>query len=319
MNLKTASALAIGLAAGPTLANAMTITPTFDASITSNANAAAIEAAVNSAIGTFEGLYSNPVTIPVTFMYTTLTGGFLAESATLLTSENYATYVSQLQADSAANPGNTVLATALANLAEGNDANGNSNMLLANPQLTMLGVPESGDAIVAINSNDSFAFSRPVPSTEYDAVGAIEHELDEVLGGGGAGSALNRCNTCGEFGALDLYRYSAPFTPSYSTSSSAYFSIDGGVTEIVGFSDISGFDYGDFNSGFEGPGQLIQDAISASGQDEAYTTSSPEFEMMEAIGWDPAPSVVTPEPGPMALFGAGLVALALFRAVRVPS
>jgi len=47
----------------------LVITPTFDSSITGNANAAAIEGAINTAIATTEGLYSNSVTLNVTFTY----------------------------------------------------------------------------------------------------------------------------------------------------------------------------------------------------------------------------------------------------------
>lgn len=89
--------------------------------------------------------------------------------------------------------------------------------------------------MININSNANFDFTRPVPGSQFDAIGGLEHELNEVLGGGGAGSALN--NFPGEYGPTDLYRYSAPGTPSYSTSSSvsSYLSINGGLTSIVGF------------------------------------------------------------------------------------
>ena len=50
-------------------AEGLLIVPTFDSSITGNANAAAIEGAINTAISTVEGLYSNSVTLPVTFTY----------------------------------------------------------------------------------------------------------------------------------------------------------------------------------------------------------------------------------------------------------
>jgi hypothetical protein len=301
--------LLAGVAAPGVFAN-LIITPTFDTTITTNANAAAIEGAIDSAIGTIEGLYSNSVDIPVKFTYSPGAAGNLESNTGLFYSESYSTYVSQLRADSAANPGNTVLATAIANLADGNDANGNSQVALAAAQLTMLGVARAGNAVVNINSSQDFAFSRPVTSDQFDAVGGIEHELDEVLGGGGAGSTLNNCMTnpgffCGKYGPTDLYRYSAPLTPSYTTSSTAssYFSIDGGVTSVVGFNQNSTGDYADFAPPGAGAGQLIQDAFNSRGQDEAYTTSSPEFEMLESIGWDP---VTTPEPGTTVLLSAGL-------------
>src|SRR5436190_22125623 len=43
------------------------INPTFDSSITTNQNAAAIEAMINRAIGIYESLFSDPITIQILF------------------------------------------------------------------------------------------------------------------------------------------------------------------------------------------------------------------------------------------------------------
>jgi hypothetical protein len=308
----------------PAASAGLIIDPIFDSSITSSGNAAAIEGAINSAIGTIDGLYSNPVTLNVTFTYTPGAAGDLLSTNQDFYDVSYAQYVGLLTADSAANPGNTVLATAVANLGDGNDANGRKDLAVAGDQLTMLGITEPGNATININSNQTFAFSRPVGTSDFDAIGGLEHELDEVLGGGGAGSTLNSiadsCVTapsgffCNKVGPLDLYRYSADGTPSFSTSGSAtsYLSIDGGLSPVVSFNQNSGGDYGDFAPSGAGPGQLIQNAFNTTGQDEAYTSSSPEFEMLESIGWDPsAAAAATPEPGTSALLGLGSAILAL--------
>ena len=170
-----------------------------------------------------------------------------------------------------------------------------------------------GNASINLSSSFTFAFSGPVPSNQFDAVGVLEHELNEVLGGGAGGSQplqvmANGCVGsrgtffCGKFGPLDLYRYSAPGTPSFSTSiaEKSYFAVDGGVTSIVPFNQDPTRDLGDFE--FPGAGPFIQNAGAAPGQLEAYTTSSPEFAMMESLGWNPFPV-----PGPIA--GAGLPGL----------
>jgi hypothetical protein len=158
--------------------------------------------------------------------------------------------------------------------------------------------------------------------------GGLEHELDEVLGGGGAGSTLNEilnnCTTnptdffCGRFGPTDLYRYSAPGTPSFTTTATAtaYLSIDGGVTNVVDFNQNLRGDFGDFAPPGTGAGQLIQNAFNSTGQNEPYTTSSPEFLMEEAIGWDPTAQVAAPEPGTLALLGTSLLSLAAARRWR---
>ena len=59
-----AAAPLLDLAPGA-FADDLLIIPTFDSSITGNANAAAIEGAINTAIATTEGLYSNSVTLNV--------------------------------------------------------------------------------------------------------------------------------------------------------------------------------------------------------------------------------------------------------------
>lgn len=135
---------------------------------------------------------------------------------------------------------------------------------------------------------------------------------------------MNNCTTnptnffCGKFGPTDLYRYSAPGTPSFTTSGTAtsYLSIDGGLTDIVDLNQNSGGDYGDFAPPGTGAGQLIQNAFNSTGQDEAYTTSSPEFLMEEAIGWDSTAEVVVSEPGTLALLGSSLLGLTALRRRR---
>src|SRR5712691_4334169 len=71
-------------------ADALLITPTFDASITGNLNAVQIEGAINSAISTIDGLYSNVVTVPVTFTYNPAAAGNLASSSQFFFSQTYA-------------------------------------------------------------------------------------------------------------------------------------------------------------------------------------------------------------------------------------
>ena len=109
----------------------LVITPIFDSSITGNANAAVIEGAINTAIATTEGLYSNSVTLNVTFTYNPDVPGNLGRSFETFFGVSYKQYTTALRADLAANPQNTVLATALANLGSGNDANGQTNLAVA--------------------------------------------------------------------------------------------------------------------------------------------------------------------------------------------
>jgi hypothetical protein len=317
-------------------AAALTIDPTYGAGTN-----ATVDGAINTAISTLDGLYSNAVTIPVTFTYTpaTTTSGcktcILEDTNQTVVKEAYATYVSQLTADSAANPQNTVLPIALAHLGSGNNASGSAPMVITGNQLYMLsGNNADIGATININANiTNFAFSRPVASTQFDAIGGLEHELDEVLGGGGGGSTLNGIEQGiaffeGAFGATDLYRYSAPGTPSHTTSAgaSSYYSIDGGVTQLVGFNQDFHGDYGDYapncgngagqNGSNPAGNQYIQNAFNCTGSDEAYTTLSPEYIMEESIGWNPTAGGAVPEPASLALFGSAVAGLAAIRRRR---
>jgi PEP-CTERM motif len=315
--LVSVTALAASLALTSSTHANVDITPDFDSSITSNANAAAIEGAINSAISTFSSLYSNNINITVDFTYDPAGAGDLLSTYQYYSDVSYNNYVNALKADSAANPSNTVLATAIAHLSMGNDANGAEDLALSEAQFEMLGLgaPSEPNPVININSIQTFAFSRPVPNNEFDLTGGLEHELDEVLGGGGAGSTLNSIASscpgsffCDKVGSLDLYRYSAPGTPSFTTSGSAtsYLSFDGGSTELVAFNQDSDGDYGDFSPPGAGAGQLIQNAFNSTGQDEAYTTSSPEFAMMESIGYN---GPVVPEPSTWAMMLLGFAGL----------
>ncbi len=316
----------------PRASASLVITPTFSSSITGatgTLNAAHLESAINTAITTIEGLYGNSVTIPVTFTYTADNADPSNLESTTQTywGISYNSYEALLQTDSTANPGNTALSTALANLQYGNDSSGTGFIAAAGGLLTMLGDPEPGNAVININSLENFSYNCASSCTHYDLVGGLEHELDEVLGGGGAGSTLNQiyndttCSGsspdfwCGKYGPTDLYRYSATHTASFTTSSSAtaYYSINGGTTDLVGLNQNSGGDYADFSPSGAGTGQLIQNAFNATGKDEAYTTSSPEYTMLESIGWDP---VSVPEPGTNVLLVLGSLGLAALASIQ---
>jgi PEP-CTERM motif len=308
------------LLAGTSAAHAnVDIIPDFLSSITTSPDAVQIESAIDSAVSVFRGLYGNNLAITVDFSFTPSAASDLLSTSQGYYDVPYASYANALKADSADHPGNIVLATAIANLSKGTDANGANDMALSRAQMAMLGLGAASDSVatVNINSNQSFAFSRPVSNFRYDLIGGLEHELDEVLGGGGAGSTLNSIASfcanqgsgffCNKFGSLDLYRYSAAGVPSFSTSSaaSAFFSINGGKTKIVAFNQDSSGDFGDFAPPGTGTGQLIQNAFNSTGQDEAYTSLSPEYTMMEAIGYDG----LVPEPSTWAMMLLGFAGL----------
>lgn len=335
------------LAAPPALAGTLNITPTFDTSITSAPNAAAIEGAINQAIGTIDGLYTTFSTVTDNVYFTLGSIGSPATTLDGFFAQKYTDYTNALKTDAAANPSNIILKTAIDNLPKGNDAGGAFDIVGTSGHFRSLGFATppcfnaSGgfacgdpshpfDAIVTLDAS-KLTFTGTPPAGKFDGRGVIEHQVNEALGGGGAGSTLNQiaagpCPSgffCDKLGVLDLYRYSAPDTPSFTTdpAASAYFSVDGGTTPIVGFDQDPAGDYGDWGPNTNtcpdgtqgGPDALIENAFPCSGQlFEAYTSGSPEYPMMLAIGYDPKGVVPPPlsEPGSLAPFALALVTLA---------
>jgi hypothetical protein len=81
------------------------------------------------------------------------------------------------------------------------------------------------------------------------------HEMDEALGGGSGldGSAQN-ASAPATIEPLDLFRFASAGVRSYNTHAptgavnQAYFSINGGVTDLVHFNQNAGGDFSDWYS-----------------------------------------------------------------------
>ena len=303
-------------AAGAARAN-LTITPTFDSTITGSAYASTIEADINSAISFYNNTFTNPISVNIYFR--TSTSG-LGQSNTVQYSNSYAAWTAAQAANSAAHPNNTDEATAIANLGSGNQPN---NIQEGSAGLRALGfsTPDllnsggtigsgSGyvyDGIITLNSNDLSGWGG---GGSYNPNRVIQHEVDEVLGAGGAGSQLNNTTnnkTTATIGPMDLFRYSAAATPSYTTSTTAtsYFSINGGTTDIVSFNQSGTGDYGDWGGP---PNNYVQDyAVSASQGAASVSLTSPEGISLQAIGYD----TPVPEASTLALFGVAMAGLVM--------
>ncbi len=70
-------------------------------------------------------------------------------------------------------------------------------------------------------------------SGEYDVVGAMEHEISEVMGRV-VSYAAGPDDT-----PLDLFRYSSAGTLAASGTTASYFSINGGTADLAAFNNVS--------------------------------------------------------------------------------
>jgi len=171
------------------------------------------------------------------------------------------------------------------------------------------------DGVVSLNSGQAFQFDRgsSTQAGKYDATRVVEHEIDEVLGLGSILPATTDFTGATAYRPQDLFRYSSAHTRMLNSSGSAtsYFSIDDGVTNIVGFNQDSSGDYGDWLSS-NGCPPLVQDAFSCAGQFADISATSPEGITLDVIGYDPAP-----EPTSMILVASGIGLLAAKRRASI--
>lgn len=299
-------------------AGAFVITPTFDTSITTAPNASAIEGSIQSVINTYDSLITDSVSVSIFFSVGDLPPQFLSYNFNTLYLVSYDAYTSLL-AQHAALTHNPVLTTAVADLPSGNQA---ASVAVSSVDLRVFGVDAPGargadaglgngsfDGVISLSPDTLLQYSRPVAPTEIDARWAIAHEIDEVLGVGGEASILNIAVNTGQtsppffggvIGTEDLYRYAAPGVPSLTESpdATAYFSIDGGRTELALFNQDQAFDYADWAFDFfcHAPVALVQAAVFCFGLNVDMTASSPEAVALQAIGYDLA-SVPEPTTG----------------------
>ena len=286
----------------------LVITPTFDSSITSNPNSAAIQSVINKAIAIHQSRFKDALTATILFRYSrtapngTLLSSGVSRSDFPIYSIAWSTFITALKADAKTANDTTANASLPASALSTNivvtSANGKAVGLGG---LTPLGMCANGsvaigcpyDGIVTLNSGISLSFTRPPSSSSYDAQRQVEHEMDEVFG---LGSFLNLGGT--NLRPQDLFSWSAAGVRNRTLSGARYFSINSGTTNIVNFNQTSGFDFGDWLGGTTCPQTkpFVQNAFVCPGQFADVTASSPEGINLDVIGYD----LVIPPAGPTA-------------------
>lgn len=287
-------------------ATGLIIHPTFDTSITGNAQAAAIEATINRAISMIEHLYNDPITVQIRYRYATtrpdgtvLPSGNNASSQYGLGIFPWNTYENALRADAKTSNDNVANPNLPPSPPPGitsiviSTANGRALGLNTPPNTFANGTNGTGgpyDGIVTLNSSNPFRFTRPAASGQYDAQRSLEHEMDEVMGLG----TYHDCPYCQNNAALrpqDLFSWSSPGVRSNQVTGLRYFSINGGNTRTVDFNQQSG-DKGDWVSpSCPQPHPYVQNAILCQGQSSDVTATSPEGINLDVTGYDLGSSV----------------------------
>jgi hypothetical protein len=260
------------------------INPTFDVSITSDANAAAIEAAINAAIGNIESQFSDPITVNINFAK----GGGLGSSSTYFGTISYASFLAALKGDSKTSDDATAVGL-LPNVAT-NPVNGATTINVKTANFRAVGInvnPPLGqpDGFIGLNTSITNPGS-PGSTLTYNLIPVVEHEIDEVLG---LGSSLPSVPT-GTIFPEDLYRYSAVNTRTFTTTNSlAFFSIDASTFFAQFDNQNDGGDFGDWQSNPLPAGVLpkVQDAFATPGANPALSV---ELTALDVVGYDRVPA-----------------------------
>ncbi len=273
-----------------TPAAAMTIISNFDSSITGLSNAAAIENAFRTVANDYSGAFNNRVTVNIDVGWGQVAGQALPSNAVGASSDNLYGYFSygqvrnDLIASSRKNPADTALASAVKSLPASTPA-GPTQYVIPSAEAKALGLVygNSGsiDGYIGFAGSPSgytFNPANGVAGGSYDFEAVAAHEIAEVLGRiGGVDSSNVLWRT-----PYDLYRYSAPGVLDAGYNDAAYFSINGGVTDLKAFNNSA---YGGDRTDWLTLGGVndVSHAFISTGQ--AYNISAVDLTSLDVLGW----------------------------------
>lgn len=251
---------------------------------------AAYQSCILSAEQQIASLWTNPITINVEFdAEAEGQNGELASNSFFVDTVSYASLKTALTALALKEPDNTILQQAVANLPT-TDPSGGKGFALPLPYAQMLGFStpsQNPEDTVTLNTSYNWNYGQ-------DVINTLEHEISE--GGMGRIGGLGDQNHF--WSTMDLFRYNAASQPDYTDGrdgKTTFFSYNGGATlSTLSFNNefnsqdvqVNGNDTADFTQ---------QDVFGTGDPGETNALSQTDIQIMEALGWNPAPPPATAE------------------------
>jgi Hint domain len=278
------------------------IDATFDSSVLSSSAATEIENAVDYVVNLYDSLFSSPITINIDVGWgevdgQTLESDALGESISNTSDYSYSQVVNALTR-TADTSGDSAQLAAVSTLSSDSPPT-SGTFAIADAEAQALGLMSGTptvDGYVGFDSNSSIWSFSPTTTPaagEYYFIGVAEHEISEVMGRmSDIGSSPNT------YSVMDLFRYSAPgvrdlTAGSSHSNSTAYFSINGGETNLGTWNNIPRLgDTGDWKSP-DGP--TPNDAFNAASSPGVINAlSTNDVTLMNVLGYDTTPLCLMP-------------------------
>jgi hypothetical protein len=268
-------------------ANALTIVPVYDSSITGIPEGPTIIATIQSALDLYDFGFSDPVVVTINFQ--NMNGG-LGQSSAFVVAVPYTDYVHALRSHVNSLDDAGVI-TALP-LTTGNPVNGHPLINLKLPLARALGFsaappPSQPDGTISLNLSIMNLSSAQTDPTKFSLFSVVCHEIDEVLAFDSALNGLNNGDPspAGPISPEDLFRFDASGARSFTTSLSAssFFSIDGTAT-LARFNQNARGDFSDWSS-IGSPAAQVQDAFGTPGTSPVPDV---EFRVLDIVGFNRA-------------------------------
>ena len=281
-----------------------------------NSNTAALQADAIIAAKNFSSLYLNDVTLHITIQADTSAGALASSVANFGSITDYASIRSAL-VGSASTAASMSATAALPGTAPGSALSDGFRVSTAESKalgLSAANDPTSdGTIYVGANANWNFDGMTTPGAGAYSLVGALEHEISELMG-----RTTNMSQNSWKWNSpIDLLRYTAPGVLNMSAAATGvYFSVDGGKTLGRAYNAPNN-NFADVMDWASGASADPFDAYATSGQ--YLRMSLVDQQLMNTLGWrSVSTNDAVPEPATWALMlvGFGMIGKTMRRRRR---